>query len=210
MPRKNQFKPGPEPGTVFGYLTVVGKGSPITERSHQVPTSKCICKCGKEITIRNYVLTRKAKPAQSCGCVRVHGCANRDKSDRTYRAWADMKTRCKRHSNYKDVRVCERWLKSFLNFKEDMGECPPGLTLDRINVLGDYEPTNCRWVDMVVQANNRTNNRRITVEGTTKTVQEWMKFHGLDSTTFYRRLKLGWTVEEAAGTPKRGRRRNST
>jgi hypothetical protein len=116
-----------------------------------------------------------------------------------------MKTRCRRDPRYKNVLICDAWRNSFQVFLTDMGECPEGLTLDRINTNGNYEPSNCRWATIKQQQNNRTTNRLIIVNGVTKTVIEWMDYHGLDSTTFYRRLALGWTEEEAAATPKLAR-----
>lgn len=206
MPPKNHFKPGPSIGTKFGKLTVIAEGSPMLESSRQqVPTSICRCDCGRVVTIRNYVLTRKKSPAKSCGCTRRHGQSTRSGASREYRAWQDMKTRCRRDPRYKNISVCPEWLNNFPQFLSDMGECPIGMTLDRIDNTKGYEPGNCRWASWTTQANNRRCNRIIEVNGVKKTVQEWMKHNGLDDTTFYRRLSIGWSEKDAASLPRRGK-----
>jgi hypothetical protein len=206
MPARNQFKPGPAVGTRFGKLVVIAVGEPIIESGRQqVAASVCRCDCGKIFTVRNYVLTRKRSPAKSCGCTRKHGKATRQKLSRAYTAWLNMKTRCRRDKRYADIHICDAWFNSFQAFIDDMGECPEGLTLDRIDTTGNYEPSNCRWATMKQQNNNKTSNHTITVNGVSKTVVGWMEHHRLDKTTFYRRLILGWTEEEAASTPKLAR-----
>ncbi len=82
-----------------------------------------------------------------------------------YAVWRSMRARCylPSDSNYskygaKGIRVCTRW-GSFENFIEDMGVPGPGLSIDRINPRGDYEPANCRWATRTTQARNRTDNR---------------------------------------------------
>jgi len=91
-----------------------------------------------------------------------HGHAKKDCRTTTYVSWGSMKTRClnKRTAYYsryggRGITICDRWVNSFENFLEDMGECPEGMTLDRIDNSGNYEPNNCRWTTMALQSQNR-------------------------------------------------------
>jgi hypothetical protein len=93
------------------------------------------------------------------------------------------------------IKVCQRW-QDFANFLADMGEPPPSLTLDRIDVNGDYEPGNCRWVDMKTQENNRTNNHRLTFKGETLSLTEWERRTTISRHTLLKRERLGLPIEE--------------
>lgn len=77
----------------------------------------------------------------------------------TYKSWQSMKYRCSKRSGYADrgITICERWLgkDGFLNFLADMGERPPGMSLDRIDNDGNYEPSNCRWASPSQQQRNK-------------------------------------------------------
>lgn len=73
----------------------------------------------------------------------------------TWNSWRAMRKRAGKRDGYENVRVCARWAKSFVNFLADMGERPPGMTLDRKDTTGHYEPGNCRWATKSQQAYNR-------------------------------------------------------
>ena len=83
-----------------------------------------------------------------------------------YNTWSGMKQRCYdfnnkdyKHYGGRGITVCERWFNSYENFENDMGVRPEGHTLDRIDVNGNYEPSNCKWSTYKEQANNRRNNK---------------------------------------------------
>ena len=123
----------------------------------------------------------------------------------TYKSWSEMKQRCKNpnHSKtdcYVGVTYCEEWEK-FENFYRDMGERPEGTTLDRIDVYGNYEPSNCRWADNHTQATNKRNSRYLTLNGITRHISEWSKITGIKRRTISARiLNYGWSIEKALTT----------
>lgn len=126
-----------------------------------------------------------------------------------YYAYYDMIRRCYKesrkgyeHYGGRGIKVCDRWLESFINFYEDMGNRPDkGYSLDRIDHNGNYEPSNCRWADWKTQENNRRNNRKITINGITKNVQQWCDEYNLPDTTFHNRLNRGWENEKLLEPP---------
>lgn len=125
----------------------------------------------------------------------------------THAIWRGMLSRC-RNPKAKDfaryggrgVAVCERWL-SFDNFLADMGERPAGLTLDRRNGSGNYEPGNCTWATPKQQARNRRDNVLVTHAGTTASVAAWAERTGLERKTLEYRIRAGWPAERALTTP---------
>lgn len=122
----------------------------------------------------------------------------------TYGTWYNMKSRCDNptYTNYhkwggRGITYNKRWL-SFLNFLEDMGERPVGMSLDRIDNNGNYTKLNCRWATRKEQMNNMSSNRLITYKDTTRTLQEWADFTGLKRETISKRIdSYGYNIEEA-------------
>lgn len=195
-------------GRVFGRLTVVADLGSRNQRR----VWECVCECGNRIQAITCNLTRDH--TTSCGCVRrerisaahlKHG----KTGSRVHRIWQNMLNRCKNpnvpcYPNYggRGIKVCERW-KSFENFLADMGEPGPEMSIDRIDVNGDYEPLNCRWATAIVQQSNTRKNRFLTHNGKTQTVSTWAREVGINPTRIALRLAKGWSVEKALTTPIR-------
>ena len=122
----------------------------------------------------------------------------------------NMKTRCY-NQNYdkyqyyggKGIAVCDEWLSSYDAFEKWAIEngYNDTLTLDRINVNGNYCPENCRWITRKGQANNRTSNRLITYNGETKTIQQWADITGISHKTISQRIASGWSIDKTMTTP---------
>lgn len=132
---------------------------------------------------------------------------------REYGIWRGMRERCgnprrPEYPNYggRGIRVCDRW-QEFAAFYEDMGPCPPGYSIDRIDNDGNYEPGNCRWASRVEQQRNRSDNALLTIDGVTATLAEWSERSGLRHATLDARLRRGWDPALAISRrPARGQR----
>lgn len=134
----------------------------------------------------------------------THGCSKTPE----YLAWGDMKQRCSNpnNRNYKNyggrgITVCKRWLDSAGNFLIDMGPRPRHGSIDRIDNDGDYAPSNCRWVNNKEQQSNRRDNRRVVVDGQSKTIAQWAVGSGLSQHVITSRLKSGWPERDAVSMP---------
>lgn len=124
----------------------------------------------------------------------------------TYRRWKSMRQRAtKQHGPYAAIACCARW-ESFEAFLADMGECPEGHTLDRIDNERGYEAGNCRWATVATQNSNRKSVVVLTHQGVSKSVADWARDLGIDANTIRQRLYLGWDADRALTTPvsKRG------
>ena len=123
-----------------------------------------------------------------------------------YKTWNNMISRCycqsfKNFQNYggRGITVCDEWKKSFVAFMNwaMANGYSDELTIDRIDVNGNYEPSNCRWITNKEQQLNKRTNRFITFDTETHTVKEWSDMTGIHPRTITTRLDRGWTVERA-------------
>ena len=137
-----------------------------------------------------------------------HGMSN----TKLYGCWDSMKSRCYRHSagNYhyygaRGVTVCKEWRDSFIAFKDWAlsNGYVDGLSLDRIDYNGNYEPSNCRWVTMKEQENNKRNNKLLEFNGVVLTQSEWSDLVEIPVHVIHNRLLRGWSVKRALTTEVR-------
>ncbi len=168
---------------------------------------RCACDCGGEKIAKSInLLSGRTK---SCGCRRVashirHG----HYGTRTYIRWGGMIQRCYQPSasSYayyggRGIAVCDRWRESFAAFMEDLGECPEGHELDRIDTNKGYEPGNCAWATRMEQMKNIRRNKWIEAFGERRHLCDWARIYDIDPATLWNRLYRGWAPERALTEP---------
>lgn len=199
-------------GATYNDLTVEDP-TPKGVRSHRKVLCRCVCGnpfwAEPRRLLNNYTKDCGCKKGARIAAAKTthgHGGSRRTKTrpSKTYNAWCSMWERCNnpnnsQSKNYSErgISVCSRWEK-FEDFLSDMGESPPGMILDREDVNGNYEPTNCRWVTPLVSARNKRNTQYATLNGVRKTVAEWCVLLGMNHSQVCDRVKKqGITREEA-------------
>lgn len=193
-------------GQRFGRLTVIKRAENSKDGGARW---LCKCDCGNEIIVKAGSL--KSGNTQSCGCFEreqtvIRNTKHNKCGTRIYQVWRDMKNRCYRPKtqSYKShgargITVCDEWLHDFQVFYDwaMANGYADNLTIDRIDVNGNYEPSNCRWATPKEQANNTRRNRFITYNGKKQTLQQWADEIGIKRQTIEKRLERGWGVENA-------------
>ena len=141
--------------------------------------------------------------------MKTHGMSN----TKIYNVWKGMRRRCylksdSRYSRYggRGIKVCAEWNSDFTKFYEwaikNGYRENAGLSIDRVDVDGNYEPSNCRWVDNKTQMNNMSSNNRLTFKGEELTMSEWSDRLNIPYATIQARImSYGWSVERALSTP---------
>lgn len=200
-------------GKRFGRLTVLKEAG--KSLSNGGITWLCKCDCGKQIVVLGASL--RSGNTKSCGCYsadmarEIGKSRNKysSKNNRIYTIWRNMRQRCTNESkpDYhryggRGISICEEWsdFEAFQKWSYANGY-KDTLSIDRIDNNGNYTPDNCRWSDLYTQANNKRNNRKYLYEGKNYTANELGRMFNIKPSTFIRRMKLGWSIEEALSIP---------
>ena len=201
------------PGQKYGRWTVLNRADDvITKDNRNIRHWLCRCECGTVRVVRESSL--KSGKSSSCGCYHsekmksvagginlTHG----QSSSRLYRIWRHMLNRCYydndiRFSSYggRGIEVCSQW-HSFEPFYEwaNQNGYKDGLSIDRIDVNGNYEPGKCRWSGNIEQANNKRSCRYYTYQGETLTIAEWAKRYNMNYKKLWKRLERGWSIDKS-------------
>ena len=191
-------------GKKFGRITVLYRTNPsygINNGAYWL----CRCSCGKEKIIRGWHLT--SGRVKSCGCKKkeTRSILKDLYKGRIYRIWVQLRNRCKNKNHYyykyyggRGINVCNDWDKNFKNFYNWAinNGYKENLTIDRIDLDGNYEPSNCRWITKKEQVYNRRNNIWINYNGVSMLLTKWLKFFKKSTTLYYSLKKQGYSNEE--------------
>lgn len=205
-------------GQKFGRLTVIKR---IGSNKQREAIWLCKCECGNEKVVVGSSL-RKGQ-TQSCGCLmkeRIkkantkHGC----KGTKLYECWHHMKERCylknfHGYFNYggRGITMCDEWKNDFITFRDwaISNGYKDGLTIERIDVNGNYCPENCRWITMKEQQRNKRNTFYVTYKGVTKPLVEWSEVLNISYYTLRERLVgMDWSIEKTLTTPVKEKKRH--
>lgn len=179
----------------------------------------CQCECGNKVVVRKSALLKGH--SKSCGCYKMEVLKEKNKTHglrytKLYKKWLSIKKRCyntKSQFYYcygaRGIKLCDEWLNDFKAFYDwamangyDENATLYQCTLDRIDVNGNYEPLNCRWVNQKVQNRNSRHNHLLTYNGETHCLTEWAEIKGISADKIRNRLKrLNWSIEKALNTP---------
>lgn len=195
----------------------------IIKNDYDINKTKVLCKCdcGNEKVI--YLGNVIRGLTKSCGCIRKKNGYKQGTNKKThgqsktklYRVYKNVINRCynKNHDHYKhyggrNIKMCDEWLNDFMSFYNwayDNGYTDM-LTIDRIDNNGNYEPNNCRWVDMSVQSNNKRNTVYLTYNNKTQSMKQWANELGLNYEHFrYRIRNKSMSIDEAIADLKRSK-----
>lgn len=205
-------------GQKYGKLTV--EALVVHGNANQ---RKWLCKCdcgGMKVTSEDNLQRRHCR---SCGCLYKNNGGSKKKNiylgsdSRLYSVWAGMKSRCfnPNSPNFylyggRGITVCDEWM-HYGNFKKWAIETgydrkhDDRISIDRIDVNGNYEPSNCRWATVKEQMNNRRTNTVIEYKGLKKSLSQWAEYLGINYSTFMSRYERGWQMDRIVSQPVRKR-----
>lgn len=195
-------------GKMFNGLKVLGRDGSLPSGDKRY---NYLCHCG-EIKQTSASALRLGN-IKSCGCKRNQYISEKNSTHgksktKLYSTWKTMKYRCEnpnveKYERYgaRGIKVCDEWkdYEVFYKWAKENGY-DEKLTIDRINNDGDYEPSNCRWINYKEQSRNRSDNRWIVFNGYERILQDWSELTGLGHKTISTRLKRGWSIERALTT----------
>jgi hypothetical protein len=186
-------------GKVLGRLTVLR----VSDKPGKTTSVDWIveCECGTVKAVAQCTLV--ANQIRSCGCLRrPHSIEEMDgrggqATKKTYKKWAAMISRCKNPNNNsyhsyggRGIEVCDRW-RVYTNFLADMGEVPDGMTLERKDVNGSYNPSNCIWADWKAQYENRRGQKKYLVDGEWRMLKELAGMWNMSRSSTSKKAKNG-------------------
>lgn len=197
---------------VFGRLTVIERAEDYVQpNGSRRPRWKCQCECGNiKITTASNL---KRGITTSCGCFQRENMSRLKKThggwannEKLFGVWIGIRKRCLSSyaHNYSDyggrgITICDEWKDDYSAFKEwsisNGYKEGMGLSIDRIDVDGDYCPENCRWADNLTQQNNKRNTIYISANNEKHSLKEWSRIREINYQTLYQRYKLGWNAE---------------
>lgn len=201
-------------GKTFGRLTVIGEAPSVNGR----PRWLCACSCGKQVVLPSGRLLA-ADGTKSCGCLRkettaaratTHGDTRGNKVARLYIIYNNMLLRCYNENSpsYKyygerGIKVCDEWRNSYETFRTWalLHGYEDHLTIERIDVDGNYCPENCTWIPLGEQVNNRRPYKSRFFGGERVNMKKIIEAHGISCNVFYARIHRGWSIERALNTP---------
>lgn len=206
-----------EIGDKYGRLTIQEYAGKAKNGSTLV---KCICDCGTEKIVR--LCSLKKGGIKSCGCFAKELLIKRNKDvkytthgqsrTRLYTIWCDMKQRCLnknqkvfKHYGERKISICDEWKNNFNSFYDwaIRNGYADNLTIDRIDVDGNYKPSNCRWATTQQQRRNTRSNVFVEINGVKKVLIDWCDDYKIKYTTVLSRIYSGWEMVKAITTPSR-------
>lgn len=208
-----------EHGVPNSWLTVLELAEPYISPSdgHKRQQWLCRCKCGKEFVTLGHRIRKGI--VLSCGCkppefsdewyenVKKSNSTHGDSGTRLYKCWHGIRLRCNNPQDQhyplyggRGISVCKEWDESYEAFRDWAlaNGYADGLSIDRIDVDGNYKPSNCRWATNQEQQNNKRTNVYLTFNGKTQTIVQWAREVGINPVTLNARIRrYRWSVERA-------------